>query len=78
MEKKKASIHAAKSLIQNSQSAQRRGRSLLVFLCACRAALIDSQVMANENMDKDHVTYRGAVAMVTPGLVELQVMHPNK
>lgn len=71
-------LHAATSLIQNIQSAQRRGRSLLVFLWARRAAFIDPCVTANENKDADHVTYRGAVAMVTPGLVELQVMHWNK
>lgn len=76
--KEKKILHAATSLIQNIQSAQRRGRSSLVFLCACRAAFIDSRVTANENKDTDHVTYKGAVAMVTPGLVELQVMHPNK
>lgn len=66
------------SLIQNIQSAQRRGCSLLVFSCAWRAAFIDSRATANENKDTNHVTYRGAVAMVTLGLVELQVMHPNK
>lgn len=73
--RKRKILQTETSLILNIQPAQRRGRLLLGFLCACRAVLIDSPATANKNKDTDHVTNRGAVALVTPGLVELQVMY---